>query len=247
MIKHQKHCILFSAKIILGKIILFVVATISFFACAPTRYYKPLDEGQHSVHASFGGPLINVPGVATMPIPFTSLGYGYGLKENLTLYGSWQTTSAIFGVIHTDFGATAHLWKNENMGLSLSPGFTFMIDAFEWKPSLYPQLDINYYLSYGKKRDQNKSQEFYAGFDNWFDVRSRLAHDVPNPNRIIWNTHIGHSFVRNQWSYQLEAKILAPYLNNDVVVDYVSPFGNYGALGVYFGVKRTLGKQKNEK
>lgn len=229
------------------KTILFLALIMCLLACAPTRYYKPLDEGQHSIHTSFGGPLITVPGVATMPIPFSSVGYGFGVKNNLTIYGSWQTTSAVFGVIHTDFGVTSHLWKNENMGVSLSPGLTFMIDVFEWKPSLYPQLDINYYISYGKKRDQNKSQEFYLGFDNWFDLRARLAHDVSNTNRLIWNTHVGHSFVRNNWTYQLEAKILAPYLNNDVVVDYVSPFGKSGGLGFYFGVKRTLGKQLNEK
>jgi hypothetical protein len=218
-------------------------AVFTLFSCAPTRYYKPLDSGEHSVHASFGGPIIQVPGIATIPIPFTSVGYGYGLKDNLTVYGSWQTTSALFGVIHTDIGATMNIWQNESMGLSVSPGFNFLIDAFEWKPSLYPQLDINYYWTYGRKCEQGKSQDFYFGFDNWFDLRSKLAHDVPNTNRIIWNTHVGHSFNRNLWSYQLELKLLAPYLNNNVVVDYVSPLGDRGAIGFYFGVKRTLGKK----
>ncbi len=222
-------------------IFVWCIAVLLLYGCAPTRYYKPLESGEHSVHASFGGPIIQVPGIATMPIPFTSVGYGYGLRDNLTVYGSWQTTSAIFGVIHTDFGATMNLWNNEKMGVSVSPGFTFLVDAFEWKPSLYPQLDLNYYWTYGRKLDQGKSQDFYFGFDNWFDLRGRLAHDVPNPNRIIWNTHIGHSFNRNLWSYQLELKVLAPYLNNDVVVEYVSPFGNRGAIGFYFGVKRTIG------
>lgn len=230
-------------RTIMKHIIAFGIAGFLFYSCAPSRYYKPLEAGEHSVHASFGGPIIQVPGIATMPIPFTSVGYGYGLRDNLTIYGSWQTTSAIFGVIHTDFGATMNIWHNETMGMSASPGFTFLIDGFEWKPSLYPQLDLNYYWTYGRKKDQNKSQDFYIGFDNWFDLRARLAHDVPNTNRLIWNTHIGHSFNRNLWSYQIELKLLAPYLNNNVVVDYVSPLGDKGAIGFYFGVKRKIGRK----
>jgi hypothetical protein len=230
-------------QIIMKHIIALGVALFFLYSCAPTRYYKPLDTGEHAVHASFGGPIIQVPGIATMPIPFTSVGYGYGLRDNLTLYGSWQTTSAIFGVIHTDFGATMNIWHNETMGVSVSPGFTFLIDGFDWKPSLYPQLDLNYYWTYGRKQDQNKSQDFYVGFDNWLDLRARLAHDVPNTNRLIWNTHIGHSFNRNLWSYQLELKLLAPYINNNVVVDYVSPLGDNGAVGFYFGVKRIIGRK----
>ena len=233
----------------MNKFIIFLLFTLSLLAlaCSPARYYKPLEEGAHSLHGSFGGPIVNVPNIATIPIPFTIVGYGYGLKNDLTIYGSWQTTSAIFGVIHTDIGATYQFWSNENMGVSVSPGFHFLMDVFEWNPSIYPQLDLNYYLSYGKNRTFGKSQEFYFGFNNWFDLRSTLAHEVPNSNRIIWNTHIGHSFIRNKWTYQLEAKLLAPYLNNEVVVNYVSPFRNSGAIGFYFGIKRSLVYGKNGK
>lgn len=66
-------------------------------ACAPSRYVKPLEHKQHAVSGSFGGPMATIPGVATIPIPFTSLGYGYGLKPKTTVYANWYTTAAVFG------------------------------------------------------------------------------------------------------------------------------------------------------
>jgi hypothetical protein len=214
-----------------------------FISCAPTRFYKPLEQGEQAVTATFGGPLIKVPNVATIPIPFTSIGYGRGITNELTVFGSWQTTSSIFGVIHLDLGASHQLWKRENMGVSASLGSHFLVDVFEWKPSLFPQISANYYYSYKQSAEKNSSADFYIGTENWLDLRSRLAHEVTNTNRLLWNMHVGHSFHKNLWSYQLEVKVLAPYLNNDVVVDYVSPFGNRGGMGFYFGVQRKIGKK----
>jgi len=228
---------------LLSRIALCSVALQQLFSCAPTRFYKPLEKGEQALTATFGGPLINVPNVASMPIPFTSLGYGRGITDDLTVFGSWQTTSSIFGVVHVDFGASHQLWKKENMGISAALGSHFLIDIFEWKPSLYPQLSANYYYTYKQNAEKNSSADFYVGTENWFDLRARLAHDVPNTNRVLWNMHLGHTFNKNLWSYQLEVKILAPYLNNDVVVDYISPFGNKGGMGFYFGVQRKIGKK----
>lgn len=221
----------------------FLLFGLVLFSCAPTRFYKPLEKDEHAITASFGGPFIKVPNIASMPIPFTSIGYGRGITNNLTVYGSWQTTSALFGVAHVDFGATQRIWQNENMGISTSLGSHFLIDIFDWKPSLYPQISANYYLTYRENETKSTRFEMYAGTENWLDLRSRLAHDVPNKNRILWNMHLGHTFNKHLWSYQVEIKLLAPYLNNDVVVDFISPFGQKGGVGFYFGVQRKIGKK----
>ncbi len=228
---------------LISKFTLCSVSVLLLLSCAPTRFYKPLEKGEQAVTATFGGPLINIPNVAPMPIPFTSLGYGRGISDKLTVFGSWQTTSSIFGVIHLDFGATQHLWKNEKMGLSATLGGNFLVDIFKWEPSLYPQLSANYYYTYKQNQENNSMSDFYVGTENWFDLRSNLAHEVPNSYRILWNIHLGHTFRKNLWSYQIEVKLLAPYLNNDVVVDYISPFGQRGGMGFYFGVQRKIGKK----
>lgn len=224
--------------------LLFSIALIGAMntSCSPTRFYKPLEQGEQTITASFGGPIINVPGIASMPIPFTTIGYGRGITKELTVFGAWHTASSIFGVAHLDLGATHGIWKNEKMGLSASASSHFMIDIFEWKPSLYPQISANYYYTLKRNESKKSHFDFYLGTENWIDLRSRLAHDVPNTNRLLWNMHIGQSYQKNLWSYQLEFKLLAPYLNNDVVVDYISPLGNRGGMGIYFGIQRKIGK-----
>jgi hypothetical protein len=87
------------------------------------------------------------------------------------------------------------------MGLTASASSHFMFDIFKWKPSLYPQISAYYYYTF-KQNESKKSQlEFYVGTENWFDLRSRLAHDVPKTNRLLWNLHIGQSYQKNLWSY----------------------------------------------
>lgn len=218
------------------RVVLIILTLVMVSACAPTRYYKPLDKGEHALSGTLGGPLINVPGVAPMPIPFTTLGYGYGVTDDLTAYANWHSTSAAFGVFQMDIGSSFRFWQNERMGVSIAPTFNLLIDRFDADFRWYPQLDLNYYFEYGSTDE--KSNDIYAGFDNWFDPQSQLAHGQPNTNRWLWNTHFGHTFNRNKWSYQLELKVLAPYINNNVVVDYISPFGDQGGIGFYFGITR---------
>ena len=214
-------------------------------ACAPTRFVKPLEHKQHAVTASFGGPVINVPGIATMPIPFTTIGYGYGLTPKTTVYGNFHTTSSVFGVVQFDFGTSHSIWKNEDntKGVSIAPELNFMIDVFEKRASLYPQIDANYYMDYHNKEKDGKSKVnyLYFGLNNWFELRAEGANGTKVKQHIICSPQIGHTFDRGKWNYTLEAKILAPYVSNEkIVVDYKSILGNHGGLGLYFGVNYKL-------
>jgi hypothetical protein len=222
------------------------ILSFALLACAPTRFYRTLDEGEHAVTGHLFGPVINVPGVSPMPIPLSSIGYGYGVKDYATIYGNWHTTAAVFGVWQFDVGSSFRLWKNEanTMGVSIAPTANFMVDQFEANFRFYPQLDMNYYINYPVKQKEGKFRrnDFFIGFDNWFDPYAAQAHGEPNKVRWLWNTHFGTTFTRNRWSFQLEFKLLAPYLSNeDIVLDYISPLGNRGAMGFYLGITRTLG------
>lgn len=232
--------------------LMLMVAAIFIFAssCAPSRYVKPLEYKQHAISGSFGGPMATIPGVATIPLPFTSLGYGYGLKPTTTVYANWYTTAAVFGVVQFDAGVTQGLWKNDaaTMGVSISPSVNFYSDVFEHNTRLYPQLDANYYYDYWHKTKESskgkqkvKTNNFYIGCSNWFELQGTKAHEQTQKSRIIFSPQIGHTFERNKWDYTLEVKLLAPYKSNqDIVMDYVSPFGNRGALGLYFGITYKL-------
>ncbi len=228
----------FLGAALLHKWLLFLSIGSLWYSCAPTPYVKTLEHRQHSVSASLGGPMLKIPGVATMPIPFIQAGYGYGLTKTTTVHGSWNVTSSIFGVMQLNAGASQQIWKHEDkMGATLAPSFNFMVDVFEKNVRFYPQLDGNYYFNYRQNEQEKRTNYAYVGFTNWFDLSSTKAHGVPQSNHLIFNPQIGHVFEREHWNFQLEAKLLAPYKSNqNIVVDYVSPFGNKGALGVYFGV-----------
>ena len=94
---------------------LFICTAITgvLLSCGPSRFVDPLKRGEQAFSGSLGGPIINVPGIASIPIPFTSLTYGKGLTDNTTLYGSWFSTAAIFGTFQFELGATHRLWKDE--------------------------------------------------------------------------------------------------------------------------------------
>lgn len=220
---------------------LFYVFPLILVACAPARFVKPLEHKQHAVSASLGGALVNIPGIGVMPIPHTSLGYGYGLKPKTTVYGNWYSTAAVFGVVQFDAGVTQGLWMSEDKrkGVSISPSINFMTDVFEKNTRVWPQLDANYYFDYfqKEKKERINTNHFYFGMTNWFEFQGKRAHDQKQTNRIIFSPQIGHVFERGKWNYSLEVKFLAPYASNeDIVVDYVSALGNRGGLGAYFGV-----------
>lgn len=214
------------------------------FSCAPSRYVKPLIKGESTIQANFGGPIAKVPGIGSIPLPLTSLGYGYGLKNNLTLFGNFHPTSLMFGVGQIDIGASCLVWSREKMGISLQPTVNACLDFYTGSNRLWPQLDANYYWDYSALRTKGKNgkgfqktRTVYGGISNWFDPY--LIESQGRKNQQFWipSLQLGHLWERNQWVYQLEAKILAPiYSNQNIVVDYRSLTGNYGALGLYFSL-----------
>ncbi|MEX1190939.1 MAG: hypothetical protein WEA99_03130 [Brumimicrobium sp.] len=233
------------------QVFILLVFTSVVTSCGPSRFVEPLNKSENAVSVSLGGPLANIPGVATIPMPFTSIGYGRGVTDNITAFGSWYSTAAVFGVVQFDAGATVGLWKSKNKkhGFSGTGGFNFATDRFEWNTSFWPQLDANYYWKYNHRSQTQddlltkggvpKSNLLYAGIGTWYELKGIRAHDVEQPTRVVPMLNIGHDLNWNKWTMKLEVKLLAPFTSNeDVVVDYVSLMGNQGATGVYLGFTR---------
>ena len=177
-------------------------------------------------------------------MPLTTLGYGFGLKEHLTLFGNLHTTSLLFGVGQVDLGVAYRCWSRKNMGITLQPTLNVAVDFYTGSNRFWPQLDANYYWDYAELRTKAKNgkgfqkiRSVYAGLSNWFDPY--LTESQGRTNEQVWipSIQIGHLWQKNQWVYQFEAKFLAPiYSNEDIVVNYPSAFGNKGALGAYFSI-----------
>lgn len=217
-------------------IIVFIGLTILFQNCAPSRIIKPLEEGEQTVSLSLGGPMAVVPGVATIPIPFTNLSYNRGWKHNITLTGSIYPTAMLFGTYQFDFGLNYGFVKKENWGISSTLLFNNAVDQWKGRYKIWPNLDINGYYEFKK---ESHSLLVYGGFNNWFELASTGAHDRPQETHWIYSPQIGVQLNKEKWSYLLEYKLIGPNINNqNFVVTYSSVLPKTGANGIYFGVTR---------
>jgi hypothetical protein len=232
------------------KLVSILAVSAVLVSCGPTRFVEPLRKGQNAISATAGGPIINVPGVATLPLPMSSITYGRGVTNDITVYGSYFLTAAVFGTLQFDVGTSIRLIEHSenNWGVSAAPAINFAFDRFENNAKLWPQLDANFYWKYNARSMRQddlltktvaKANNLYAGFGSWFELSSTRAHEEPQQNRIIPIFHLGHDWNWKSWGLKTELKVIAPNLSNqNIVVDYRSIFGDYGATGFYFGLTK---------
>jgi hypothetical protein len=211
--------------------LLLATFTLCIYSCSPVRYVKPLEKKQHAATVALGGPLISY-GAATIPIPFITANYGYGIDSSLTGFASANITSALYGNAQVELGITKQLIKQKLYipGVSVTPVANIIYrnkDAHK----LYPQLAVNAFWEYGKRKNF-----IYLSCDNWFGLSKKRAFNVEQTNHWIVMPSLGHSLVGKKWNFSIEAKMIAPNLSNQkLVVDYKTPFHEHGAFGVYLG------------
>ncbi|MBC8343207.1 MAG: hypothetical protein ISR55_00250 [Bacteroidetes bacterium] len=217
------------------KLVYFVLIVSGISACAPARFIQPLEVKQHAVSFSLGGPLFNFSDM-NIPAPLSSICYGFGLKDNLTLFGSLHTTSLAFGNFQSDFGATYKFLDQEkykpNLSACAAGNLIFNFD----EPNLHfwPQIDLNAYWEHGKN-----NSFFFVGISNWFELAAERAHDQPSTDHWLLNPQLGYQWNTNSWSFHAELKFLAPgHSNEEVLIDFRSLTGNYGSTGLYLGVTK---------
>lgn len=230
---------------------LLLLVSLLITACGPARFVEPLKRYENAVAVDVGGPIVNVPDVATTPLPFTAITYGRGLSNRLTLHGSWYSTAAVFGVAQVGAGATYGLWKSQKgkHGASAMLGFNSALDVFENNFKFWPQLDAHYYFKYNhqslKQEDllvsggRSQSNLLYIGIGTWYELESRKAHDEKQENLIVPMLNIGHDLNWKKWTFKTELKLIAPFSSNEnIVMDYLSLTGKNGATGIYLGLIR---------
>ena len=203
-------------------------------SCAPSRFVKPLAKKQQAVNLSLGGALIRYSSL-TIPMPFVTAAYGYGLDSTLTAFGSLNVTSLVYGNAQFELGLTKQLLQQNRAwpGVSINP-VANIIYRNKDASKVYPELDINAFWDYNHKRNF-----FYVGVSNWFEFSSRRAYDQQQNHRWLFTPMIGETFVRKKWNYNIELKVIAPNIaNNTSTVDYKTPFATHGAFGIYIGCTR---------
>ena len=168
-------------------------------------------------------------------MPFLTANYGYGIDSTLTGFASLNITSAVYGNFQSELGITKQL-LNQNRykpALSITPVLNTLYRNKN-AVRIFPQLDVNAFWEYGKKKNY-----FYLGVSNWFELAGKRTLNENQPRHWFFTPLAGHSFTGKKWNIIVEVKAIAPYLSNEkLVVDYITPFKNNGALGVYIGYMR---------
>lgn len=222
---------------------IFLLTIILLTSCAQSRFVEPLKEGELSVGAGFGGSVIEFSG-APIPLPLTSVEVGYGLDSNITLHGGWHTTAAFFGNFQMDFGSTFKVLTQKKFrpNISISPAINFIYNFDAKSARIWPILDANAYWNYG-----NRSNYFYLGFNNYFELLRAKADDQAQGHHWIFNPQIGHVIKgkNKPWQFSIEMKILAPYVDNSTAfIPYKSILGKWGATGIFLGFRYPLKRTK---
>lgn len=214
--------------------LLILIIFILFQNCAPSRFVKPLQKKQQAIAFTFGGPLIKFSG-APIPIPFSTLAYGYGISNNITGYSSLHLTSALFGNIQSDLGATIKLFEKENLfGFTFSPALQLAYNLRNQTGfRIWPSADVNTYYHIKKSPSY-----VYAGLNSWFELSSKKAHNEVQQRYVIPNVQLGYMIVKTKWQHQFELKYLGIGIPNlPGVVDYMG-IGGKGTFGFYYSLIR---------
>ncbi|MBI34478.1 MAG: hypothetical protein CMP67_03850 [Flavobacteriales bacterium] len=218
-------------------------AQLILFSCAPSRFVNTLPKGETQIGASLGGAMVNLFGL-TIPTPYSSVVIGHGIRDDITLYGGLHTTALLFNTFQTDLGVTKRLYHSDSSNFwvpDLSGSFTLntLFEMKDYAFDVFPQMDLNAVWKYGSKR----SNFFYIGASNWFDLSKYKAHEELQTNAIIFNPHIGNTWQKKNWSLTLEYKVLGVMQSNqDIVVDYAKWHGNHSVPGIFVGFLKKINK-----
>ncbi len=203
-------------------------------SCSSVKTVAPMKKGEKKATVDLGGPLIKFSGIPIF-IPLSSIGFGYGITDNLSFYTSLHTTSLLYRTLQVETSANFSLAKFSRSGLTMNLGsYTFMgFKEARW--SFYPITDFNFYLHYS-----SKEHYLYYTFTSMFELHARKAFDKPVEHKFIPNLTIGHRWVKERYQWGIELKYL--YFNKDnrnIVVNYISP-SNTGSLGLYFSFAKNF-------
>ena len=212
----------------MNKLFLLIVSLL-IFSCSPSRFVQPLEKDQQALSFHMGGSLIDYSGL-TIPVPLTSITYGNGLKENLTLYGSLHTTSLLFNNLHLEVGGLTKIKHQENWIPAISSALTlnYVSELTLGNTKLWPQMDANFYWNFKEQKHR-----LYVGCSAWIDP------NLLNDNIGVIHPHLGYNRRIGKWQLGAELKFLASgYNNSKTFVPYKSLLGDYGATGFYLNITK---------
>lgn len=197
-------------------------------SCTSTTHVRPLEPGQHGIAVVGGGPITRVPGVGEIPLPNIALEGRHGIVHHLDVGYGVHALPALFGVAGVHVGGAYQLFDQPDVlvpALTVSEklyGFTNLKDFFALSET---QLIASWSLI---------DQLAYVGLSG--DTSFNTPHLFLSPFAGL-ELKPGIDWLR----IQLEARWLAPAVDQSfAVVDWQAP-GDKGAIAVKGGITFVLG------
>lgn len=206
--------------------------------CTTFNNARTLEPGQHAAMVTLGGPLTDIPNVATIPLPNVTVEGRHGVVDHLDVNWGVHLLPTVFGVTGGHVGATWQLYDEPEPWfpvVSLGQRFFFFTNIFDVRKELkdawaMSQTDLT--LSW-KVLGENL---VYGGSSLYvpIDVEDRQVHFAPF---VGVELRPGIDWLR----VQLEGRWLSPPTDQRfAVVNWEGP-GDFGAIALNLGVAVELG------
>jgi hypothetical protein len=194
--------------------------------CGTVSTVRPLPVGERALAFSLGGPVASIPGIADVPLPYTTLRYRWGIIDNLEGHIGIHPTMLVFGTLAADVGLSYQFlsplkWRP---GLCLGLNPTMWLNPFNDNGSgAAPSADLT------ASWDVNRSILLYTGGQAFFQLQEPY---------VPWAVLMGSEFSAGKYlGLSAELKWYAPSENSTYrVVNYPISPGGLGAFGVVLGI-----------
>lgn len=206
-----------------------ILALLALSACASSHFVRPLGRGNGAVHASLGGPLVQLGG-AVFPTPIATVGGGYGLRDDVDVYLDANVTALAFGDLHLTPMVAWHPVIRDHGAVptvTVAGGIDFLTDFSTVRA--FQQLDGAVSWALGRKRHL-----VYAGVDFAVPFNGKVA--------PLFGPFVGGELrVGRRVGLTLEAKWIAPdFDTRPPAPAWIAP-GGQGYLSVLLGLNVYFG------
>jgi hypothetical protein len=211
---------------------LLAVAACLGSACTTFNNARPLAPGEHAAMVTLGGPVADVPGVGTIPMPNATVEGRHGVVDHLDVNYGVHLLPLAFGVVGGHVGGTFQFYDEPAPWVPVTSigqrlfFFTNLLDPRKEQKDAYALSQTDLTLSW-KLWDSL----VYGGVSAYvpIDVEDRTLHLAPF---VGVEVHPGLDWLR----VQLEGRWLSPTTDQRfAVVNWQAP-GDMGAMAVNLGV-----------
>ena len=211
---------------------LLAVAACLGSACTTFNNARPLAPGEHAAMVTLGGPVADVPGVGTIPMPNVTVEGRHGVVDHLDVNYGVHLLPLAFGVVGGHVGGTFQLYDEPAAWVPVTSigqrlfFFTNLLDPRKEQKDAYALSQTDLTLSW-----KLWESLVYGGVSAYvpIDVEDRTLHLAPFVGVEI---HPGLDWLR----VQVEGRWLSPTTDQRfAIVNWQAP-GDMGALAVNLGV-----------